>query len=168
MKTKGLIICALFAAIIAISAPLCIPLGTVTVTLALFSIALTAFFSGSKNAVISTAIYIAVGLSGLPVFSGFQGGVSAAVSPTGGFILSYVFVAAILGKAAKTKKKSRIVFLCAVALAICYVCGACWYMLVTKAGIVTALTVCVLPFVVFDVIKLYMAYIVAQAIKKRV
>ncbi len=168
MKTKGLIICALFAAIIAISAPLCIPVGTVPVTLGLFSIALTAFFSGSKNAVISTAVYIAVGLSGLPVFSGFQGGVSALVSPTGGFILSYVFVAAILGQAAKTKKKSRIVCLCVLALAICYVCGACWYMLVTKTGIVTALTVCVLPFVAFDVIKLYMAYIVADSIKKRI
>ncbi len=166
MKTKNLILCALFASIIAITAPLSIPVVTVPVTLGLFSIALTAFFSGSKRAVISTVIYIAVGLLGLPVFSGFQGGVSALVSPTGGFILSYVFVAAILGQRAKTKRK--VILICALALFVCYACGTLWYMLVTKSNIITALMLCVAPFIVFDVIKLYIAYIVADSIKKRV
>lgn len=166
MKTKKLILCSLFAAVIAISAPFSVPIGPVSVTFVLFSLALTAFTLGSRLGAVSTLVYICIGLVGLPVFSSFKGGFSVIASPTGGFVLSYVFVVLILGMCSKTSKKSLTVFLCAAALLVCYSFGTAWYMFITKSGIAGAMTVCVVPFVPFDIVKLIMAYIVAKAIKK--
>ncbi len=165
-KTKKLILCSLFAAIISISAPFSVFIGVVPITFVMFSLGLTAFTLGSRLGAVSTIVYICIGLVGLPVFSSFKGGLSVIASPTGGFVLSYVFVVLILGQCKKTEKKSKIVLLCAAALLVCYVFGTAWYMLVTKSGIAGAITVCVVPFVPFDIVKLIMAYIVAKAIKK--
>ncbi len=167
MKTKKLIICALFAAIICIAAPFYIMIGPVPITFTLFALALCAFSAGSVSGAVSTGVYMLIGLAGIPVFSGFKGGFSVIASPTGGFIFSYVFVVLILGCSVKAKRKSAVVLWCTLALAVCYMAGTAWYMLVTKADIITALGVCVVPFILFDIIKLYVAYVVAKAVRKR-
>lgn len=165
-KSKGIIICALFAAIISITAPISVPLGGVPVTLSLFTVALTAFFAGSKKAVVAVMVYMLAGSVGLPVFSGFRGGLGTIMSPTGGFILSYVLVAAILGIRTKTKK--GLVIAITSALFVCYALGTMWYMFVSNTSAVTALAVCVVPFVVLDVIKLYGAYVIAKNMRRRI
>lgn len=167
MKTKRLIICALFTAIICIVAPFCVMVGPVPITLTLFALALSAFVQGSSMGAVSTLVYILIGIVGLPVFSGFNGGMGILMAPTGGFVVSYVFVVLILGRCKNAKKKSHIIMLCAVALAVCYTFGIVWYMLVTKCHITTALMLCVVPFAPFDIIKLYAAYKVGKEIKKK-
>ncbi len=168
MKTKKLILCALFTAIICIVAPFAVMIGPVPVTFTLFALALAAFCTGSVNAAISVAVYILTGLAGMPVFSGFKSGFSAIMSPAGGFVFSYVFVVLILGFAGKAKKKSAVVLWCTLALVVCYIFGTLWYMFIAKADLITALTLCILPFIPFDVMKLYAAYAIAKVIKKRV
>ena len=168
MKTKRLIQCALFTAIICVISPFSVMTGPVPVTGTLFALALTAFCTGSMKGATATLIYILAGIIGLPVFSGFKGGMGAIVGPTGGFVFSYVFVVLILGLCKNAKKKSTRVLLCAGALAVCYVFGIVWYMFVTKAGFMGALMLCVVPFIPFDILKLYGAYMVSKAIEKRV
>lgn len=167
MKTKRLIICALFTAIICIIAPFSIMIGPVPVTFTLFALGLSAFVEKSKWAAVSTGVYIIIGLVGVPVFSGFKSGVSAIMSPTGGFVFSYVFIVIILGMCSKTEKKSVIVLWCALALLVCYACGVIWYIIITSSDIITALMLCVVPFIPFDILKLYAAYVVAKAVRKR-
>lgn len=166
MKTKKLIICALFTAIICITAPFYIMIGPVPITFTLFALALSAFTMGSMGAAVSTAVYIAVGLVGMPVFSGFKGGFATLMSPTGGFVFAYVLIVLILGLCVKAKRKSTLVLWCALALLVCYACGIIWYMFVTNASFITALWVCILPFIPFDIIKLYAAYVIAKRMKK--
>lgn len=168
MKTKRLIQCALFTAIICAIAPFSVMIGPVPVTGTLFALALTAFCAGSVKGATATLIYILAGIIGLPVFSGFKGGVGAIVGPTGGFVFSYVFVVLILGLCKNAKKKSTRVLLCAGALAVCYVFGIAWYIFITKADFTAALMLCVVPFIPFDILKLYAAYVVSRAIEKRV
>lgn len=168
MKTKKLVICALFTAIMCITAPFYIMIGPVPITFILFALALSAFTMGSLGAAVSTALYIAIGLVGMPVFSGFKGGFGTLMSPTGGFVFAYVLIALILGLCVKAKRKSTVVLWCALALLVCYACGIIWYMFVTNANFITALTVCILPFIPFDVIKLYAAYAIAKRMRGRV
>ncbi|MBQ8540163.1 MAG: biotin transporter BioY [Clostridia bacterium] len=167
MKTKKLVICALFTAIMCITAPFYFMIGPVPITFTLFALALSAFSAGSMSAAVSTAVYILIGLMGMPVFSGFKGGFSVIASPTGGFVFAYIFIALILGLCVKAKRKSTVVLLCTLALLVCYAFGTAWYMLITDASFVTALGVCIVPFIPFDIAKLYAAYVVAKAIRKR-
>ncbi len=166
MKTKNMIIRALFAAIMCVTAPFSFVIGVVPITATVFTLALTAFVAGSKNAFWVTTVYILAGLFGMPVFSGFKGGLSIITSPTGGFIFSYVFVVLIIGMSTKYKSKKAIVLLCSLAMLVCYFFGTVWYMFITKASLLTALSICIIPFIPFDVIKLIMAYIVAKHVKK--
>ena len=165
-RTKKWVVCALFAAIIAIIAPFAIPVGPVPVTFTLFALALTAFVGGSSIGARAAVIYILMGIIGMPVFSGFKGGLSAFMDPTGGFIYSYIFIVLILGLCTKTKSKTAMVLLWTSALLICYAAGVSWYMFITKANFLTALTLCIVPFIPFDILKLVVAYIVAKAIRK--
>ncbi|MGM9550975.1 MAG: biotin transporter BioY [Clostridia bacterium] len=166
MNTKDMIIRALFATILCITAPFSIAIGPVPVTFAVFFLAFTAFVTGSKNAVWSTVIYILIGMIGLPVFSGFKGGLSVIMSPTGGFIISYVFVAWILGQSVKCKNKMAVVALSVLAMFVCYLFGTVWFIFITKSNILAALTMCVVPFIPIDAVKLVLAYIVAQPTRK--
>ncbi len=168
MKTKKLIVRALFTAIICVVAPFSVVIGPVPVTLTLFALALCAFSTGSVAAAVSTGIYILTGLVGMPVFSGFKSGIGAVASPTGGFVFSYIFVVLILGCCSRARKKSHVAALCALSLAVCYTFGTLWYMLVTRADLPSALMLCVVPFIPFDVVKLYAAYKVSKAVRKRV
>lgn len=165
-RTKKMIICAFFAAIITLTAPFAVVIGVVPVTLVMFSLALTAFVAGSRLGAAATGIYIIIGIIGLPVFSNFQGGIGALFSPTGGFIFSYVFVVMILGQCVKVKNKWLIALLWCAALVVCYFFGTMWYMLLTKSTLVTALGLCVVPFVPFDILKLILAYAVGKSVRK--
>ena len=167
MKTKRLITCALFTAIICVTAPFCVMIGPVPITFTIFALALCAFTSGSGQAAVSTLVYILAGAVGMPVFSGFKGGLSAIMSPTGGFVFSYVFVVLILGVCKRAKSKRYVALLCALALAVCYAFGVLWYMLIAKSDAVTALMLCVVPFIPFDILKLYLGYAVSKEINKK-
>lgn len=165
MKTKNMVVCALFAAIICITAPFSIPIGPVPVTMTVFSLALTAFVLGSKKAAVATAVYMLVGIAGLPVFAGFKSGLTSIMSPVGGFAFSYIFIVLILG--IRAKKKRIVVLLCISAMLVCYICGTAWYMFMTGSELLTALSLCIIPFIPFDIIKLVLAYIVGKAVRKR-
>lgn len=166
-KTKDIVICAFFAAVICITAPFSIPVGVVPITMALFSIPLAAFVGGSKRGAISTLVYMMIGLAGMPVFSGFKGGFSVIMSPTGGFALSYVLMAIILGRCVKTNKISRVILFCTESLLVCYVFGTAWFMFLTKSDLIKALCLCIFPFIPFDIVKLALAYIVGTTVRKR-
>ena len=66
---------ALMAAALCIVAPLSIPIGPVPITLSVLAIMLMPYLSGMRLAVLAVVLYLALGALGLPVFSGFEGGV---------------------------------------------------------------------------------------------
>ncbi|MCD8049359.1 MAG: biotin transporter BioY, partial [Clostridia bacterium] len=162
---KNMVVCALFAAIICICAPISIPIGPVSITLAIFAVALAAVVLGAKWGTAATALYILIGAVGLPVFSGFKGGLSVLVGMTGGYITSYIFVALLIGAAEckRINEKPKGVRIAArviaaiLALAVCYGLGTLQFVFVTKCEVGYALTVCVLPFIVPDAGKIVAA-----------
>ena len=80
---KGMILCALFAALMAVCSWITIPY-VVPFTMQTFAVFVALDLLGWRGTLITVLVYMALGAVGLPVFSGFSGGVSHLIGPTGG------------------------------------------------------------------------------------
>lgn len=165
-KTKGLAAVSLCAALMCICSWIQLP-SAVPFTLQTFAVFFIALTFGTKKALTATVIYILLGVAGLPVFSGFQGGVGALIGATGGFVLGFipsVIVVSLLSNKFKKGFLSSVVC-CLPGLIICYVSGLLWYMFVYGGGnLKSAFFVCVLPFIVPDILKIILASTVSQRV----
>ncbi|MDA3129714.1 biotin transporter BioY [Aliibacillus thermotolerans] len=127
-KPIQLIYAALFAALMGIGANVTsyLVIGGVPITLQSIIAIIAGALLGSRLGALSMTIYALVGLVGMPVFAGFSGGVRALVSPTFGFILSFIVVAFVVGKMIEKKKKivtSYAFFVAFIGLALNYMIG---------------------------------------------
>ena len=158
------------AAVTAAAAQITIPLSPVPFTLQVLAVILSGLLLGVCNGALAQAVYVLVGAVGVPVFSGFTGGLGHVFGPTGGYLISYPMAAAVAGLAAKTvagDSRSRALWIgtlwgCA-GLAIIYALGATWLAVVSGLTPKGAIATGVLPFVVFDLIKVGLAALVAVA-----
>ena len=161
-KTEKLVFYALFAAFTAILSQIAIPLPftPVPVNLATLSVVLSGALLGPIGGMMSQLIYILIGAVGLPVFSGFTGGLGVLIGPTGGYLFGYLFCALVTG--ALVNKVSRKQFLLLVAIIagilVCYIVGTIWFIFVMKTTILNALLLCVAPFLLGDGIKIAVAF----------
>ena len=167
MKTHDLTITALFTAVICVLSVITIPIGPVPISLSIFAIMLAAISLGVKKGVFATLIYILIGALGIPVFAGFKGGFHVLFGPTGGFIWSYIFIALIVSVASeKTTTKLTLFIFSLLSLLVCYLFGSLQYTVVTNAGFTNALSVCVYPFIVVDILKAVLAVNKGLRLKK--
>ncbi|OKL47045.1 hypothetical protein BSR28_06435 [Boudabousia liubingyangii] len=82
-------------------AQLSIPIGPVPVTGQTLGVLLVGAALGAKRGATSLATYLVLGLAGVPWFANFTGGPAALLKPSFGFILGFVFVAALVGVGAE-------------------------------------------------------------------
>jgi biotin transport system substrate-specific component len=154
MKTKKLILCALFAALTAVCSMISIPLPftPVPINLATLSVFLAGGILGSKGGAISQLVYVALGAVGLPVFHSFTGGFGIIAGPTGGYLIGYIAGAWLIGF--MTEKLGHGFYMNLVSmtagLAVCYTLGTIWFMRLTSTGLAAALMLCVVPFLIGD------------------
>lgn len=161
---KDLVFTAMFAAVIAVCSIISIPIGAVPVTLQTFAICLSAAVLGWKRGTLSVFIYILIGAVGLPVFAGLKGGVGVLAGPTGGYIIGFIPAAVLIGLVAeKTARKLLPLSLSMTGgVLICYAVGTVWFMVVTGRGIAEALMLCVVPFLIFDAVKIALAVLLSK------
>ena len=88
---------AVFSALLCVISPFAIPIGPVSITLATFGVYLSGAELGCKKGGAAVAVYLMLGFIGLPVFSGFMGGVQRLIGPTGGYLVGYIPCAMITG-----------------------------------------------------------------------
>lgn len=166
-KTKDMITVSLSAALICICSWIQVP-SAVPFTLQTFAVFLVAGLLGTKKGVAATLVYLLLGTVGLPVFSGFQGGVGALLGSTGGYVFGFVLSAATVGIAAD-KFADRIpvkILLNIIAMLLCYTVGTFWFAFVYGDGnLIGAFSVCVLPFIIPDAVKIAFAMIIARKLK---
>lgn len=162
----------IFSAIIALFSWVSIP-TTVPFTLQTLAIFLSLTLLGGRNGFYSVLVYIALGAAGIPVFSGFKGGLGVLAGNTGGYILGFILLGAVywvMTSIFGEKLHIQIIAL-VLGLLICYAFGTAWFMyLYIKAnGAVTLMTVlgwCVFPFILPDAIKMVAAILLAKRLRK--
>jgi biotin transport system substrate-specific component len=101
ITTREITLISLFSALTAIGAFISIPLGPVPITLQTLFVLLAGFLLGPRSAAMSQLIYISIGLVGLPIFSGFTGGLQSVLKPSFGFLVGFVvasIVASVLSR----------------------------------------------------------------------
>ena len=163
MKTKRLVYCALFAAVIGIMSLISIPTQPIPLNMALFAVLLAGGILGKKYGTLSVVVYILLGAVGIPVFAGFRGGFAVLAGPTGGYIAGYIIVAFLTGLVCeKTRKMHYILTIMILAVILCNAVGTAWYCYIMKSSVSSALMLCVIPFVPTDIIKIVLATLVLK------
>lgn len=167
-NTHNIISVSIFVAIISVCSCITIPVSIIPITMSLFGIFLCSVLLGGKLSFYTSIIYILVGIAGIPVFSGFRGGIGTILSPVGGYILAYPFAALILGIISEKSKYNFASLLSGsfIALLIIYLFGTVYFAIVTKNTIRNSVKISVYPFVFFDLIKCILAITIGKRVKK--
>lgn len=172
LNLRDFTLIAMFTAIIAICAWITIP-TTVPFTLQTFAIFLTIGLLGGKRGTISVILYILLGAIGVPVFSGFKGGIGVLLGQTGGYIVGFIGTAlfAWLVERLLGRKQWVLLLSMVIGLLICYAVGTLWFIAVYTnstgaVGLLTVLGWCVFPFIIPDAVKISVALIITGRLRK--
>lgn len=167
MSTKDISYSAIGVALIAICSWISIPTG-IPFTLQTFAVCLITALLGLKDGLWSVGAYILLGSFGVPVFSGFRGGIGVLLGTTGGYIIGFIFTALIVGVCVKVLGRKLWVYVVSMAagILVCYAFGTVWFMYVYARtsgpiGVMTALSWCVLPYLLPDAVKIALASVLA-------
>ena len=171
MKAKNMALCSVFTAVLALCAWLCVPMGDTVITLQTFGIFLTLGLLGGKRGTLAIGVYLLLGAVGVPVFSGFRGGLGALLGTTGGYIFGFMLTALVywILTSIKDIPLTRLIAMI-LGLLLCYTCGSWWYITrYLSGGTITlglVLLRCVLPYLLPDAIKLALAWILTGKLKR--
>ena len=164
---------ALFAALLCILSPLAIPIGPIPVTLGLFGVLLAAASLSPVACTLSVAVFLALGLCGLPVFGG-GGSAASLLGPVGGYLWSYLLCAPLVSlltrrispQASPRTSLWQGTLACLAGTALCYLCGTLQFIAVTRSSPLSACLVCVLPFLPFDLAKCLLAAWISRRLRQ--
>lgn len=173
MKTQEVAYGGFSIALLAICSWISIPL-TIPFTLQTFGVFFICFLFGGKKGTLYVLAYIITGAIGLPVFSGFRGGMSVLLDLTGGYIVGFVWSSLFLWLTERFwKNNSKLFVLCSIiGLCLCYGFGTYWFLNISlqnqnALSIGSVLAVCVFPFIIPDLIKIILACVVGRRFRSQ-
>ncbi len=176
-KTYNIVLIAVSAALITICSWISITIGPVPFTLQTMAIFAVLMTIGGARGSVAVIIYLLLGLVGVPVFAGFKGGPASFLGPTGGFLVGFAIASLVwilLEKLLRDKMSSsavkRILYgvinavICEVVM---YTIGVIWFMVVYgqqtgPVGLGATLTMCVVPFIIPDIVKIAVAIVIGE------
>lgn len=172
MKTRDMTMIAVAAALICIAGPLSIAVGPIPLSLASFAVYMAGAVLGPKKGTIAVAVYLLLGITGVPVFSGFTGGFQKLAGVTGGYLLGYLPCAFLTGWGADQARDKRdvwrLVLMMIAGTAVLYLIGTVWFVLQAGKTLGAALAVCVVPFLPGDAMKIAAATLLTFPVRKAV
>jgi biotin transport system substrate-specific component len=165
LTTRELAIAALFTALLAVSAFISIPVGSVPFTLQVFVVLLAGIVLGPRLGLLSVLSYLILGLVA-PVYSGGASGLGVLFGPTGGYLLGFIPAVLLTGWLAGRRDSSamRPVLAGLVGVVPIYVLGATWLAVQMDLSPGAAIAAGVAPFVWADVLKALAASLTARAL----
>lgn len=174
-RTLDLAYIALFAVLMAVCAWISTPKTPISVpfTLQTFALFATLAVLGGRRGLWVVLVYLLMGLAGLPVFSGFQGGPGVLLGATGGYIIGFIGSALVYWLVTAKLGCSLPVTACACVLGmtVYYAFGTVWFLVLYTGtrgpiSLMSALTACVFPFVVPDLAKIALALLLSRRVRK--
>lgn len=161
-----------FSALIAACSWIMVP-SLVPFTLQTLGVFTTVGILGGRRGTLAVLVYILLGAMGLPVFSGFNGGLGAILGTTGGYIVGFLFSALIMWLFERIWGKGNIVRACSMVagLLACYAVGTLWFLVVYihstgPVGLTAVLGWCVIPFIIPDLLKITIALFLSNRLKR--
>ena len=148
-SVKTMTMCAIMAALMCILGPMSIPIGAVPISFTNLVIYLTVYLLGAKKGCIS-----------------YTGGIAKLAGPTGGYLVGFILLALISGIVLeKTNRNIVWSFVGMVAgTAIAYLFGTVWFVIQAQCTVGYALSVCVMPFIPFDLLKMVIAIALGKVV----
>ena len=131
------------AAVMCIAGPLAVPIGPVPITLTNLVIYIAVGVLGTAQGTISYCLYLLLGMVGLPVFSGYAGGLGKLAGPTGGYLIGWF-----------------------IGTAVDYLFGTLWFMYIMHTTFMQTMAACVFPFIIGDCIKLIAGVMLGRQLHK--
>ncbi len=163
MNRKNIALIGLFAALSCLSAWICLPLGNLVFSLQTGVLFLSLFLLGGMATSLSVLIYLLLGAVGLPVFSGFRGGIGMLFGPTGGYLFGFL-ACSLVYWLLHPKTKVQKIIAALLGLAACYGLGAFWLRFgYAKEG--SLWLIClqgVVPYILPDMIKLFFGFFLSN------
>ena len=161
MKIRNMTLCGIFSALLCLCAWLSFPFGDTAITLQTFGVFLCLGTLGGKRGTVSIFVYLLLGAVGLPVFSGFRGGIGTLLTTTGGYLTGFLACGLVYWLLTALFPRHTLLPMAA-GLLVCYLFGSIWYSIVYTVGSAATfgfiLAKCVLPFALPDIGKLLLAY----------
>ncbi|MDR1674097.1 MAG: biotin transporter BioY [Oscillospiraceae bacterium] len=162
ITVKGIVLCGIFAALTVVGSRIAIPIGAVPVTLATFFTYMAAYLLPPRYAAASQILFIMAAAF-------FDGGIGALLGPLGGFRIGMVlcaFLAGLVIRKTGGKTIPGILALTGGTLFGIYLFGILWYMALKSVPFSAAFSVCVLPFIPGDSLKIALTVLIAGRIRK--
>jgi biotin transport system substrate-specific component len=172
LRLRRLTAASLIAALTAVLGPLAIPIDPVPITFQTFCVALAAMLLPPAWAAGSMALYVVLGAVGLPVFAKGLSGVGVVAGPTGGYLIGFIVAAGLASLVRQAFSKAGASSIVAdigagvVLLTAVYGIGTAWLAYSIHASLAKAALLGVAPFLVGDIVKVGVAILVAEAVRK--
>lgn len=167
-KVQNMASVGLLVALLCIISPFTIPVGPVPISLGIFGVALMGAMLKPLWSLAGIAAYLLLGMAGLPVFTGFRAGPGVLFGVTGGYLIGYFLLALAISLAVSKGLRLPLAALCVAAgMGSCYLLGTLWYMLVSGSSFASGLLLCVVPFILPDLVKIGCAVALAAALRHR-
>lgn len=157
-----MVLCALFAALITVCAWISVPVMDIAFTLQTLGIFLAFGLLGGKRGSAAVILYLLLGAAGMPVFSGFRGGIGVLAGVTGGYLWGFSLAGPVYRLLERFGKLPAM----AASQLVCYLCGSLWFYLYTGGGLWLILLRCVIPFLIPDALKIALACILSRRLAR--
>lgn len=171
MNTKKIALIGLMTAVTCVLGPVSFPLpiSPVPISLGVLGILLATYLLGMKWGTLSCLVYLLLGLVGLPVFTGFSGGLGKVLGPTSGYLLGYIFLSLIAGFFVSKWPSKWPLHLAGMILgtAVMYLFGTLWLGYLVKRSFVEALWIGVIPYIPADLLKIAITLSLGGLVRRR-
>lgn len=174
VQIKTYVYIALMSVLICVCSWISIPF-IVPFTMQTFAVFCSLILLGGKKGTAAIGLYLFMGLVGLPVFSGFRGGVEHLIGPTGGYVIGFLLsgITYTLLEPLLSERKALRWIILSLGQIICYLIGTLWFITIygfqdISYSFASAFSLCVLPFIIPDGIKMVLAVILCDRIKKHI
>ena len=172
LKIRNMVLCALFASLMAVCAWIAVPIGGGAVyTLQTFAVFLALLTLGGMRGTVAIFVYLCLGAVGLPVFSGFRGGFGSFFDLTGGYLWGFLIIGLVYWLLTGLFGAKMRIPAAILGMLFCYLCGLLWFC-VSQAGgfrvssLGPAFLVSVLPYLLPDAVKIALAFLLSHRLKR--
>ena len=171
-SAKNMSLIGLMTALTCVLGPLAIPLpfSPVPISFTNLAVYLAVYVLGMKFGTVSYLVYLLLGMAGLPVFSGFTGGIGKLAGPTGGYLIGFIFMAVIAGFFIDRFPGKKLMHAAGMVLGtgVCYLFGTGWLARQLGVSFAAGLASGVIPYLPGDAVKILFALVIGSRLRREI